>query len=125
MVKRSGVVCFIVKDNKILLAKIKYSSNDQKWNGIGGFIDNNESPEDAVAREFSEETFIVINKEDLIKIKELDLDIRLIIFKASKWQGRIIPKEPSIKEFRWFDFNEIPYDQMHAGNNEWLPALFK
>jgi len=125
MDKKVGVVCFIIKDNKILLAKIQYSSNDQKWNGIGGFVDNSESPEDAVVREFNEETFIKINKEDLIKFKELGSDIKLIIFKISKWDGEIKPKEISIKEFKWFDFDKIPYNQMFADNKDWLPELIE
>jgi NADH pyrophosphatase NudC (nudix superfamily) len=125
MDKRVGVVCFIVKDNKILLAKIQYSLNDQKWNGIGGYIDNVESPEDAVVREFSEETFIKINKDDLIKVKELEMEIKLIVFKTNKWSGELNIKDASIKELKWFNFDEIPYKEMFADNKDWLPELLQ
>ena len=28
-----------------------------------------------------------------------------------------------IKEVRWFNFNEIPFDKMIADNKEWLPKI--
>lgn len=124
MKKRTGTVCFIVKDNKILLALIEYSPNDRKWNGIGGFVNENESPEEAVIREMKEETFIDVKKEDLAKFKELDLDIHLIVYKISKWSGKLKIKDPSIKELKWFMFDEVPYDQMFEDNKEWVPELF-
>lgn len=123
--RRIGTVCFIIKDKKILLALIEYSKNDRKWNGIGGFVEPNETPEDAIVREISEETFIKVSKNDLTRVKELDLDIRLIIFKTNRWSGELKTKDPSLKELKWFGFDEIPYDQMHKGNSGWIPELFK
>lgn len=124
MNKRTGTVCFIIEGNKVLLSLIEYSKNDRKWNGIGGFVEENESPEDAVVREFSEETYNQIDKKDLIKVKELDLDVKLIVYKLSKWSGELKIKDKSLKEFRWFDMNDMPYDQMHKGNDKWIPELF-
>jgi ADP-ribose pyrophosphatase YjhB (NUDIX family) len=123
MNKRSGTVCFIIEGNKVLLALIEYSSSERKWNGIGGFVNENESPEDAVVREISEETYIDINKDDLIKVKELDLEIRLFIYVIKKWGGEIKTKEPSLKELRWFEFDKIPHNQMFENNIEWLPGI--
>ncbi len=124
MDKRIGTVCFIIQDNNILLALIEYGPNDRKWNGIGGHVDSNESPEDAVVREFSEETYIKVNKNDLIKVLEINSDIKLLVYKTNHWQGEIKAKEISLKEFRWFDKDEIPFDQMYPDNKEWLPKLF-
>lgn len=123
MTKRTGTVCFIINDGKLLLALIEYSPNDRKWNGIGGFVEEKESPEDAVIREISEETFIEVRKEDLIKFKELDLDIHLVIYKTNKWSGELKIKDQSLKELKWFNFDEIPFKQMHPGNDKWLPEL--
>jgi len=123
--KRVGTGCFIVQDRKILLALIEYSPNDKKWNGIGGYVEENETPEDAAIREFNEETFIKINKEDLTKVKEVDSDIKLIVFKTDKWSGELKIKDPSIKEFKWFSFDNIPYFQMLEGDSNWIPELFK
>ena len=120
MNKRIGTVCFLIEGSKVLLALIQYSPNDRKWNGIGGFVEENESPEDAVVREINEETFIQVNKHDLIKVKELDLDIHLIVFKVNRWGGELKTKDPSLKEFKWFRFDEIPFKQMHEGNDKWI-----
>jgi len=62
MNKRTGTVCFIIKEDKVLLALIEYSPIDKKWNGIGGFVEKGETPEDAVIREVKEEIDIEINK---------------------------------------------------------------
>lgn len=123
MKKRIATVCFIVEDNKILLALIEYSSNIRKWNGIGGFVEKNESPEQAVVREIEEETFIKVNKEDLKRVGELDLDVNLIVFRTSRWSGELKIKDPSLKELKWFEFDEIPYNQMIEGNSTWIPEI--
>lgn len=124
MKKRVGTVCFIIENNKVLLALIEYSPNDRKWNGIGGFVEENESPEDATVREISEETFIQIDKNDLIRVNELDFEnVNLIVFKIGKWSGEIKTKDPSLKELKWFEFNKIPYSQMHEDNDKWLPEI--
>lgn len=92
MEKRIATVCFMIENNKILLALIEYSPINRKWNGIGGFVEKNEKPEDAVIREIGEETYLKVNKEDLVKAKELDLDIHLIVFKTNKWSGELKTK---------------------------------
>ncbi len=123
--KRVGAVCFIIDDEKILLALIEYSTEDRKWNGIGGFVEEGEAPEDAVVREIGEETFIKVDKKDLIKVKELYLDIHLIVYRTNKWSGELRIKDNSLKELKWFFRNEIPIHQMHDGNEEWILELFK
>ena len=121
--KKVGTVCFIVENSQVLLALIEYSPGDRKWNGIGGFVEENELPEEAVVREIREETFIEVNKKDLIRVKELDLDIHLVVFKANKWSGELKIKDESLKELKWFKFDEIPYNQMHENNDKWVPEI--
>lgn len=125
MRKRIGTVCFIQDQDKVLLALIEYAQGNRKWTGIGGIVEENETPDEAVVREINEETFIKVDKENLTKFKELDLDIHLIIYKTKKWSGELKIKDPSIKELKWFKANEIPYDQMYEDNDKWLPELLK
>ena len=53
------VLAYIEKDNQYLLLfrnKKKVDINKGKWIGVGGHIENSETPEDALIREVKEET---------------------------------------------------------------------
>ncbi|TSC85261.1 MAG: Adenylosuccinate synthetase [Microgenomates group bacterium Gr01-1014_16] len=124
---RRGTVCFLQKDNQLLLALIEYSPTDMKWTGIGGWSEVGESLEDAVVREIAEETYIEVNKNDLRKVAEIGTleTFQLNVFMAYKWSGKIKPKEPSVKELKWFPVNKLPFPQMHPGSDKWLPKVLE
>ena len=59
------VICYLLKDNKVLMLyrnKKEIDINKGKWIGVGGHIEEKESPLDAVIREVYEETTLHINK---------------------------------------------------------------
>lgn len=123
---RDATVCFLRKDNRALLALIEYAPGNRKWNGIGGFIEQSETPKAAVIREAKEEIGIQIEPEDLTELKTVPLkDTSLHIFSANRWTGNPYIIDKTLKELRWFNTNEIPYDQMHQDNDKWLPDLLK
>ncbi len=124
---RKGTVCFIQDGNSILLALIEYASTDRKWNGIGGFAEEGESLEEAVVREASEETEISLDKNDLKRVAELNFSpsFQLNVFLASKWSGELNIKDSSLKELKWFPKSDLPYEQMHEGNRDWLEPTLK
>lgn len=120
---KQGTVCFVVGEKKVLLALIEYA-DARRWNGIGGVVEENETPEQAVVREVNEETELKIDKEDLMSHGSINFaGLQLHVFTISKWSGVIKSKEPSLKELRWFDFDGIPYSKMWAGNKQWLPKV--
>lgn len=124
MKDKTGTVCFITDGGKVLLALIEYAPGDQKWNGIGGVVDAGESPEQAVVREIAEETELIVNEVDLKNHGVVDIgNLPLTIFTANKWIGELVIKDPSLKELRWFDYIDVPYADMWAGNDEWLPRI--
>jgi hypothetical protein len=47
------------------------------------------------------------------------------VFLASSWSGEMKIKDSTLKELHWFQKDEIPYDQMHEGNDEWLPKILE
>lgn len=56
---KETVVVYLIKDNKVLLMLRNKKENDlnkDKWIGVGGHIEENETPMDAVIREVKEET---------------------------------------------------------------------
>jgi len=124
--KRKGILCFLKKDNQILLIKVDFGDK-LVWNGISGFIDEKETNQEAAIREVNEELGIIVDKKSLtykgnhIISDQLNLDI----FIASQWQGNPKPQEESIKEIQWFEINNLPYHQMFEDNKDWLPKFLK
>ncbi len=124
--KRKGILCFLKQDSKVLLILVDYGSS-VVWNGISGFIDEDEKKENAVLREVKEEIGIDL---DLSTVQykgshsvsdELDLDI----FTVTNWEGIPESKEASIKEVRWFAIDKLPFEKMFEGNENWIPDLLK
>lgn len=62
---KSTALCYIEKDGKYLLihrVKKKNDENHDKWIGVGGKLEDGESPHDAARREIFEETGLLANK---------------------------------------------------------------
>jgi 8-oxo-dGTP diphosphatase len=125
MNRREGVVCFLVRNERVLLALIEYPDKQKFWNGLGGYIEDGESLKDAVIREIFEETDIVINQEELVKMAEIKLnsDLLLHVFIVNNWSCGNTIKDKTIKELKWFYKNNLPYKDMHENNNKWLPYI--
>ena len=124
--KKVGTVCFIVENGKVLLAHIQYPDGKFLWNGIGGVVEAGETPEEAVVREVAEETKLSMDKSDVrdvltIKLPELDLHV----FVANRWSGTPEVIDPTLNELRWFALSDVPYAEMHEGNDEWLPRILE
>jgi 8-oxo-dGTP diphosphatase len=58
------MLCRGARDRVILIRKNRPDFQKGKWNGIGGKLEANESPLDAMVREFREETGIVTQPTD-------------------------------------------------------------
>ena len=65
-------LCLLKRDNKILLAMKKRGFGKGKYNGIGGKIENNETPEQAMIRETQEEINVTPIKYEKVGIVEFD-----------------------------------------------------
>ncbi|MCI5620813.1 MAG: 8-oxo-dGTP diphosphatase [Lachnospiraceae bacterium] len=58
-------LCYIEKDNKyLMLHRIKKENdiNKDKWNGVGGHFEKDETPEECLLREVKEETGLTLNR---------------------------------------------------------------
>src|SRR5579862_1581387 len=113
--ERKGTLGFIIQKNKILLALIEYPDGKRLWNGIGGYAEAGETLEDALIREFNEETYVNISKANLKKVAELNDSFQLNVFIINLWNGELKIKDRTLKELKWFSYEEIPYNQMHQG----------
>ena len=121
-----AVVVHIVRDGKILLHYKKRGHGMGKWNGLGGKIRENETPEECAVREAKEESGITLKElQKLGKIEFYDVngeDWLVYVFR-SDFCGE--PGESDESCPRWFSLNEIPYNQMWEDDRYWLPLVIQ
>lgn len=59
-------LCFIRRNDELLMLNRENKPTQGIWNGVGGKIDENETPMECIIREVKEETNIDINTYDVI-----------------------------------------------------------
>jgi 8-oxo-dGTP diphosphatase len=122
-----ATLCYIVKNGKILLIKKKKGLGAGVWNGPGGKIEKDESPQDCAKRETFEEVKVV--PEAPQKVGELkfyfgqsyDVDWHVHVFVADDFDG--IEKETDEAAPKWFRLDGIPYHEMWPDDRIWMPMM--
>ena len=118
------------KEKQILLAMKKRGFGEGKFNGVGGKIHPNETPEEAMIRETEEEIFITPTEYEKVGVMEFMETYKGVrenlvfhLFVATKWTGE--PKESDEMKPEWFDIDKIPYDKMFEDDRYWLPLVLE
>jgi 8-oxo-dGTP pyrophosphatase MutT (NUDIX family) len=130
-VLKQATVCFLRRENQILLAIKARHIGEGCWNGYGGGIEAGESPRQAAVRELKEETGGVIAKpEDLNKIAEIDFHntktdkstfvCKVHFYLASQWEGDVHETEEMLRP-TWFEIDQLPLEEMMPADQTWLP----
>ena len=119
-------LCIIHQHPKILLGMKKRGHGEGKWNGFGGKVEQRETIEEAARRETKEEAGVEIkemNKLGVLEFKYQDGsgNMEVHIFYVKEFRGS--PAESEEMKPRWFDVNEIPYNQMWPDDKYWLPMF--
>lgn len=123
-------LCLLKKENKILLAMKKKGFGEGKYNGVGGKLEENETPEEAMIRETQEEICVtpteyekvgVISFDEFYKGKKTNLSFHLYL--VYEWIGN--PTETDEMKPKWFDIDKIPYDEMFPDDKYWLPLILE
>ena len=65
-------LCILRKENQILLAMKKRGFGKGKYNGVGGKIENGETPDSAMIRETEEEISVTPTKFEKVGVIEFD-----------------------------------------------------
>jgi len=132
---RNATLLFLVKRSHgevtdICLAMKKRGFGMNRWNGVGGKVDDQkETIEDAAKREAKEEIDVFV--KEMNKIAELSFyfprnpewDQIVHVYFSEIWDGE--PKESEEMNPKWFSINEIPFQEMWSDDIFWLPEVMK
>lgn len=126
---KNTTLCYLERDGKVLLLhriKKKNDENQGKWIGIGGKLEENESPEEGCVREFREETGL-----ELTSFRYRGI----ITFASDRWEGEYMhlfsadKAEGELVEtcdegvLAWVDRAEIPQLPQWEGDKLFLNQL--
>lgn len=129
---RQATLCFLIKDNNILLGMKKRGFGKGKWNGVGGKVKPGETTRQAAMRETQEEIGVI--PQALKQMATLNFyfpeipefegwNQQVCVYITDKWQGE--PEETEEIRPQWFKQSDIPYDQMWPDDIHWLPRVLK
>lgn len=125
---RQATLCFLISGNKVLLAMKKRGFAAGKWNGAGGKPKpEDKTIEETARRETFEEINVVPKKLkraavlNFYFLGKTDWNQRVIVFLTDKWSGTSAETEEMAP--RWFEMNEIPFNEMWEDDALWLPKV--
>src|SRR3989344_9442469 len=127
---KNTTLCFLVKENKVLLAMKKRGFGAGKWNGVGGKVEAGESIKDAIVREVGEEINVSINPDDLRNHGNIkfyfengsDWNQNVHIFITEKWEGEPSESE-EMNQPEWYEKDKLPFENMWLDDPHWMPKV--
>jgi ADP-ribose pyrophosphatase YjhB (NUDIX family) len=105
-----AVVVVIVQNEKVLLVQRAYDPGQGKWACPAGFVEYDESPEDAAVREVHEETGLYVRIERLLDVfpkRDHGLADIVIAYRAVIVAGSLQAADDAA-DARWFGRDELP-----------------
>jgi len=128
MKKKILTLCIVHQHPKVLLGMKKRGHGEGKWNGFGGKVEKGEMIEEAARREMKEESGVEIKEMDKLGIVEFVYqdgsgNMEVHIFRAKEFKGS--PVESEEMKPKWFNVNELPFDQMWPDDKYWFPLFLK
>mmetsp|Transcript_14328 Transcript_14328/g.28604 ORF Transcript_14328/g.28604 Transcript_14328/m.28604 type:complete len:177 (+) Transcript_14328:102-632(+) len=130
--KKILTLLLIVDDEngRVLLGKKLRGFGAGYWNGFGGKVEPNESVLQGALRELKEEACVeALDTEEVGRLTfvwddEQDKIPWLVhVFRATQFTG--IPTRTDEMDPRWFQFSDIPYENMWADDEHWYPFALK
>lgn len=100
-----SVTGVVIKDEKVLLARHTYGPGTGKLIIPGGYVNFGETPQDALIREFMEETHITVKPLNIIGIR-FNMKDWYIAFSAEYVSGEAYSDNDENSEVLWVDIQE-------------------
>lgn len=112
-----SVTGIVIKDGKVLLARHTYGVGKDKLIVPGGYVEKGETPQEALIREYKEETGIIIEPENLIGVR-FNMRDWYVAFKAKYVSGTAQSDHYENNEVVWLTIEQ-------ALNSDDVPDLTK
>lgn len=100
-----SVTAVVIKDDKVLLGRHTYGAGKGKLIVPGGYVNIGESPQQAIVREYFEETGITIEPKNVIGVRFNSHDW-YVAFSAEYISGNPKSDNDENSEVIWLDVNE-------------------
>lgn len=118
---------YLERDGRILMlhrVTKKHDLNHGKWIGIGGHIEEGETPEQCIRREVFEETGFTLGTVQRAGIVDFHYDEvfeRVYFFKSCDFSGAQIPCSEGVAE--WIPKEQVKDLNLWEGDRKFLPYL--
>ncbi len=120
-----ATLLFVRNGNEVLLIRKKRGLGAGKVNGPGGKIELGETAAECAARETEEEVGVLatgLSEMGHLHFQFTDgLAIHCTVFESWDYQGEAIETAEAVPF--WCVIDEIPYDEMWADDEYWLPRV--
>ncbi|WP_066497291.1 NUDIX hydrolase [Abyssisolibacter fermentans] len=124
-----GTLCYIENNNKtLMLHRIKKQNDihEGNWIGLGGKIENGESPEECVIREINEESGLILKEPKLRGILTFpsfanDDDWYVYLYTATEFEGELRDSDEGV--LKWIDNDKLLDLPMSQGDKLFLKWL--
>ena len=127
---KNTTLCYIEKDNKYLMLlrnKKKIDINKNKWIGVGGKFEADESPEECLLREVKEETGLTRTEYKMRGIITFISDEweteYMYLYTAGKFEGNIMECDEG--ELKWIPKDELFDLNLWEGDKVFLKMLIE
>ncbi len=130
----NATLCFPIKGGKVLLGIKAKKIGQGRWNGYGGGIDGDETPEQSILRELAEEAKIKASADSLEKVAIVDFHntnsdgrsftCRVHVYFVSQWEGEPQETEEMLRP-TWYGKDALLLDGMMPADREWLPIVLR
>ena len=100
-----SVTGVVIKENKVLLARHTYGGGKGLLIVPGGYVNFDETPQEALVREYMEETKVMVKPLDIIGIR-FNMRDWYIAFRAEYVSGEACSDNDENSEVLWVDIEE-------------------
>ena len=120
-----ATLCFVIRNGQVLLIEKKRGLGAGKINAPGGRFEPGETAEQCAVRETEEELLVTptgLREQGVLRFQFKDgYALQCHVFSATGCEGTATETEEAVP--RWTDLALIPYEQMWADDELWLPAF--